>query len=388
MSTDAILTACGRPARRAGRARRGAPWAAARAVPRARLAAAGAALWAAVAAAPAAADHPRALLAQTPAGDKPNAPATNPAISGDGRVSRHAAFASAATDIAPGTDGAHSNVFLVRRAQPWSLNGTFWRMQSTLLVTRGAGGGPANGDSWGPAFDGYDYAHGGREITVASKCLAFVSRASNLVKGDDNGRADVFIKRLPGGPLKRIAGPGGATGVDLDGSCKKVAYAAGGTIYVANTNGRGPVRRASARGGAADPELSANGKIVVFERSGSVFVFRSGQKPRRIAAGTSPSADQWGKDVSFVSGGRIAVAKLEGAPRVRRTAEGGSPSMTAGGTWVFWVTGSEIDSTSYRRPSGCEQGAEAREVMGSPHGNYAVFSCSSGEAYMTYIGPR
>jgi hypothetical protein len=345
---------------------------------------AGAALWAA----PAAADHPRALLAQTPAGDKPNAPATNPVLSGDGRISRYAAFASAATDIAPGTDAAHSNVFVVGRARPWSLNGTLWRAQDTVLVSRGAGGEPADGDSWGPAFDGYDYEHDGKEITVASKCLAFVSRASNLVRGDNNDRADVFLQRLPRGGLTRIAGPGAATGVDLDGNCEKVAYAAGGTIFVANTNGRGRVRRASAGGGATDPELSANGKIVVYERSGSVFVSRPGEEPRRIAAGTSPSADQWGKDVSFVSGGRIAVAKLEGPPRVRRTAAGGSPSMTAGGSWVFWVTGSQIDSTSYRRPSGCEQGAEAREVMGSPHGNYAVFSCSSGEAYMTYIGPR
>jgi len=349
---------------------------------------AAAGLAAVVCAAPAAAVHPTEMLARTPAGDKPNAAATNPALSGDGRISRYAAFTSGATDIAPGTDGAHSNVFLVPRAQPWSLNGTVWRANDTVLVTRGAGGGPANGDSWGPAFDGYDYAHGGREITVASKCVAFVSRASNLVRGDGNGRADVFVKRLPRGPLTRIAAPGAATGVDLDGACKKVAYAAGGTIYVTNANGRGPVRRASGRGGAADPELSANGKIVVYERSGGIFVSRPGQQPRRIGSGTSPSADQWGRYASFVSGSRIALARLEGAPRVRRGPEGGSPSMTAGGMWVFWVTGPDIDSTSYRRPSGCPEGASALEVMGSPHGNYAVFSCSSGEAFMTYIGPR
>ncbi len=339
---------------------------------------------------------PTSLLAATPTGDKPNAPATHPALSGDGRISRYAGFASAATDIAGPADG-HRNVFVVPRARPWSLNGTAWREQPTVLVTRGLGGKPANGDSWGPSFDGYDYAPGGgREITVATKCVAFVSRASNLVPGDRNGRADVFVKRLPGGPLTRIAAPGAATGADLDGRCLKVAYAAGGSIYIANANGRGGVRRASAGGGAADPELSANGKVVVYERDGGIFVSHPGQSPRRIGSGTAPTADQWGRYVSFVSGGQLMQGNLEGAPRVRPVVDkvrggqvnGTAPSMTAGGSWVFFVTGAEIDSNVYRRSASCPEGAQALEVMGSPHGNYAVFACSSGEAYLTYIGPR
>src|SRR3954449_8223809 len=105
-------------------------------------------------AAPAFAEHPKALLAHTPNGGVPNAPATDPAISGDGRIDRYAAFTSAATDIVPGS-GSHRNVYVVYRARPFSLNGTPWRQGQTVLISKGRGG-PANGDSWGAAFDGYD----------------------------------------------------------------------------------------------------------------------------------------------------------------------------------------------------------------------------------------
>ena len=54
---------------------------------------------AAVGAAPALAEHPKALLAHTPSGGQPNAPALDPAISKDGRMDRYAAYDSAATDI-------------------------------------------------------------------------------------------------------------------------------------------------------------------------------------------------------------------------------------------------------------------------------------------------
>src|SRR3954471_19444122 len=155
-----------------------------------------------------------ALLAHTPSGGQPNAPATDPAISGDGRMNRYAAYSSAATDIVAGA-GAHRNVFVVYRQAPLTKTGSPWKMGKTVLISKGRGG-AANGDSWGPAFDGYDYAHAGQEITVAPKCLAFVSAASNLVAGDRNHKADVFVKRMPNGRLTRIASAGAASEVTLD----------------------------------------------------------------------------------------------------------------------------------------------------------------------------
>src|SRR4051794_17370982 len=115
--------------------------------------------------------HPRTLLAHNTVGAQPNAPATDPALSGDGRIVRYAAYASAATDIIPDS-GGYKNVFLVHRRPPFSLSGTPWVMGDTTLASRGLGGQPANGDSWGPSFDGYDYAHAGHEYTIAPKCVA------------------------------------------------------------------------------------------------------------------------------------------------------------------------------------------------------------------------
>jgi len=341
---------------------------------------------AALCAAPAHAEHPKALLAHTPSGRVPNAPATEPAISGDGRVARYAAYTSAATDIVPGS-GSHRNVYVVHRARPFSLNGTPWREDKTVLVSQGRGG-PANGDSWGATFDGYDYAHAGREITVAPKCMAFVSAASNLVPGDGNGRADVFVRRMSSGRLTRIASPGPASEVALDGLCRNVAYIAGGTAYVKHADGRGSARRASAPGGASSPDLSANGRILTFSQNGSVYVNRGGAS-RVISAGAQATADQWGRYVAFTRGGDVWQANITGSPGARLLEPGGSaPSMTAGGHFVFYVSGSIVTSNTYRDFASCPNGALATEVAGSPHGNYAAFACSTGQLYLSYVGPR
>ena len=171
--------------------------------------------------------HRQTLLAHTPSGGQPNAPATEPAISGDGRLNRYAAFTSAATDIVAGS-GVHRNVFLVVRKRPFNLSATTqWRDAQTILASKGRGG-PANGDSWGASFDGYDYARGGREITVKPRCMAFISAASNLLPGDGNGHADVFLRKLASGKLTRIATAGAASEVALDGRCVYLSYVSGG----------------------------------------------------------------------------------------------------------------------------------------------------------------
>src|SRR4051794_2195688 len=143
-----------------------------------------AAALAALSAAPALAEHPKYFLAHTSTGGLPNAPATDPVISRDGRLNRYAAYTSAATDIVSGS-GTHRNVFLVYRTGSFNTSATTqWKSGKTVVASKGRGG-PANGDSWSPTFDGYDYVHAGREITVKPKCLAFVSAASNLVPGDN-----------------------------------------------------------------------------------------------------------------------------------------------------------------------------------------------------------
>src|SRR3954453_8399170 len=342
--------------------------------------------------------HPRTLLAHNTAGAEPNAPASDPALSGDGRVVRYAAYASAATDIVPGS-GAFKNIFMVSRRPPFSLNGTPWVMGDTTLITRGVGGAPADGDSWGPSFDGYDYAHAGREITVAPKCLAFVSNATNLVRGDTNGIADVFVLRLSTGRLTRIASPGPATSFVLDGRCSNVSYVASGTVYTkVIRHGSGKVRRLSAPGGAVSAAVSAHGEVTTYERNGAIYVNRSGRN-RFVANGAQPSTDDWGRFVAYTRNGEVWQASIAGAASPHqleakisrvdgaRVMVGSAPSMTTGGHFVFFVTGKMVDSNVYEKFASCPVG-DAAQVEGSPHGNYAAYSCTSGALYMSYVGPR
>lgn len=342
---------------------------------------------AAGAAAPALAEHPKTLLAHTQTGGQPNAPAVDPAISRDGRMDRFAAYASKATDILPGT-GAFENVFMVKRAGHISRSGTPWQMGNTSLVSKGVGG-PANGDSWGPAFDGYDYVHAGHEITVKPRCLAFVSNASNLVRGDGNGHADVFVQHLSNGRLTRIATRGAASEVALDGRCYFISWVSGGTVYRMDLRHHGRAHRISGPGGSSSPEMSANGKITTFARNGVVFANRAGEGgTHRVAAGTAPTADEWGRYVAYEYNGGIWKANTKGAAHAGPLASVGvAPSMTAGGHFVFYTRGAIATSNVYRDFGTCPAGT-ATQINGSPHGNYAAFGCSDGALYLSYIGAK
>jgi len=155
-----------------------------------------------------------ALLAQFPGTSQQqlsDAPARNPAISQDKRFGRIAAFESG------------GNVYAVHRAEPYGENGTPWEAGRRELVSVGLGGAPANGPSSAPAVDGTS--------RVAPHCVAFVSAASNLVRGDTNGRPDAFVRDLRSGVTKRVSvnsrgrqSSGTVTEVAIDGLCRRVAF--------------------------------------------------------------------------------------------------------------------------------------------------------------------
>ncbi len=95
------------------------------------------------------------------------------AVSSDGR---YALFESSASDLVPGDTNNASDGF-VRDL----VSGT------TLLVSVSTSGGVGNGESRNPA------------MTPDGRYVAFVSAASNLVSGDANGIADVFVHDLRDG---------------------------------------------------------------------------------------------------------------------------------------------------------------------------------------------
>jgi hypothetical protein len=331
------------------------------------------------------------------AGMAPNDPIFEPTISGDGRVNRYIAYSSAATNIVAGS-GDKRNLYLVKRRKGWTIFANAWKFGPTMLVSKGIGG-PADGDSWSPTFSGYDYGAASKPSIVAPKCLAFVSNASNLVRGDNNGRADIFIKRLPSGALKRVPTPKAPTEVNLDGRCWEIGYIAGGAAYTAHANGK-KVRKISPSGGAASPEVSANGKTIVFERAGRIYSWILGKGTRLMGAGTKPSTEEWGRFASYVNpagtvvvdsitGGNLAC--FHGTTRIGgglcAIKAGTDPSMTAGGHFIFYTAEGTMTSNVYKDISMCPVGTVARQVSGSAHGNYAVYGCSNGRAYFSYVDP-
>jgi hypothetical protein len=223
------------------------------------------------------------LISTSLSGGVPNGPSTNPVISGDRRYSRLIAYESEASDLVRGDLNGVKDVFVAVRGGRYSNVGEEWRSGETLLVSRGLGGAPANGPSWGAEVDG-DFDHG------QASCIAFLSAASNLVRGDTNGKVDAFLVKRPGGSPTRVSLPRNrqasedATDVVVSGDCKRTAFVTGGRLYV--RTGRRTMKLEHTKP-AADPSF-AEGRTndLVFGAPEGVFLARTGRyRPGLVAAG-------------------------------------------------------------------------------------------------------
>jgi hypothetical protein len=177
------------------------------------------------------------LISRALNGGLPNGPSHNGTISQDQQLASLVAFDSDASNIVRGDTNGLTDVFLVRRKKPFGLRGPPWRRGKTVLASRGMGGAPANGRSYGADLDG--------EQRHAPRCLAFVSDASNLVPGDTNGVADAFILFLRSGKIRRVSvGTGGqqANGatseVRVDGHCDRIAFVSDATNLALTGTGK------------------------------------------------------------------------------------------------------------------------------------------------------
>ena len=147
------------------------------------------------------------LASATPAGQPGNHASGDASLSTGGRF---IAFTSSATDLVAGDTNGKEDVF-VRD----TLTGT------TVLASQSSGGAHGNGDSDEPS------------ISPNGRYLAFRSTATNLVTGDSNAVADVFLRDLVAGTTIRAS-------VRNDGS-----QSTGGTV--------------------AGPSVTADGEGVLFE---------------------------------------------------------------------------------------------------------------------------
>jgi Tol biopolymer transport system component len=158
-----------------------------------------------------------------PRGVQGNGESYGPILSASGRF---AVFQSTATNLVPGDTNGHGDVFVHDR-----------RKRTTSRVSVGQRGIQADGAS-------FTFA-----ISADGRMVAFASDATNLVAGDTNGRTDVFVRDRRTGTTKRVSvGPNGVQGDErsygpaLSADGRVVAFQSEATNLVAgDTNGAADV---------------------------------------------------------------------------------------------------------------------------------------------------
>ena len=205
-------------------------------------------------------------ISLNPDAGAPNGPSAHPAVSGDNRKTRYAAFDSTASNLVAGDANGQADVFVWSRpagAAGLQLSSPGGTLQRVSVSSSGA---EADGASTHPSLDG--------STRNAPHCVAFQSTATNLAAGDTDATSDVFLRDLRANRtilISRGIGPA-AENPSVDGGCKSVAFEAGGAIYTANVGGGAPRRVASGN----DPDYALDGSAIVWTQGGSVYIRRQG----------------------------------------------------------------------------------------------------------------
>lgn len=248
-----------------------------------------------------------------------NAGSTVSAVSADGHT---VAFASGASNLVPGDGNAAFDVFVRDLA-----TGT------TERVSVDSTGAEANGVSQTPA------------ISADGQVVAFVSRATNLVAGDTNGRFDVFVHDRSTGVTERVSVHSSGTQASADSLLpwisadgRRVVFTSSAADLVAgDTNSTFDVffhdrdtattvrmsvdsTGAQANGPSLAPRVSADGLVVVFHSSASNLV----------AGDTNAVLDVFVHDLSTGVTERVSVA-AEGSQGLFQSVAG---SLSADGRFV------------------------------------------------------
>jgi Tol biopolymer transport system component len=170
------------------------------------------------------------LMSITPAGFAGNGGSFNPAVSADAMV---VAFRSEASDLIAGDDNGRWDIFVRDRAAA-----------TTTRIS--------------VASDGTQADHHSSEASISDdgRFVAFRSLATNLVPGDTNGRADIFVHDRATGQTVRVSQP--AVG-ESDGN-------------------------------SAAPAISGNGAWIVFESDATNLVAGDTNAARDIFRAANPMA--------------------------------------------------------------------------------------------------
>jgi Tol biopolymer transport system component len=196
--------------------------------------------------------------------------------------------------------------------------------RTTSRISVSASGQQANGTSDWPS------------ISADGRCVTFSSVADNLVSGDTNGVADIFLHDRLTGETERVSmsmgggqSDGAGHGASLSADGRYVTFSSSATnLVAADANGvtnafvrdrvartthlvSVPTRGTPADGDSYDSVLSADGRFVAFDSQ----------------AGNLVPGDTGGEDYEDVFIRDLRTGKLE---RVSTSADGGEPDATCG----------------------------------------------------------
>ena len=232
-----------------------------------------------------------------------------PAISADGAV---IAFYAWANDLVPNDTNAVQDAFVYDQA-----TGTITR------VSVGPNGIQANGRSGDPR----GVAH--PALSGDGRFVAFSSEASNLVPGDGNRTADVFLRDRATGEMFRISQAAG--GVDADGASTDPALSLDGNLIA--------YRSTATNLDPTIPALPAAGQIYLYDRVAGTTTLISRGPDGRPGDGDSrfPALSGDGRDLVYSSAAtNLIVGDTNGVDDIflydRATGETRRVSVASSGT--------------------------------------------------------
>jgi Tol biopolymer transport system component len=211
--------------------------------------------------------HTTRLISVRSGGRPPKDDSFQPSISAAGR---YVAFTSGASHLVPGDTNAVNDVFVRDRVR-----------HTTRLISVGVRGRPANDYSFGPS------------MSADGRYVAFVSKASNLVRGDTNGTFDIFVRDRVARTTRRVS-------VSMNGH--QTSASSQGIPPSISVHGRFVAFASGAPGLVADDTNSA---IDVFVRDTVAHSTRLVSVSLSGTSGNSDSAFPWisanGRSVAFTS---------------------------------------------------------------------------------------
>lgn len=163
------------------------------------------------------------------------------------RGGRYVVFESRRRDLVPGDTNDAVDVFRFDRVT-----------KKYALVSASTGGTPGDGDS----FDA--------TMTTNGRFVAFTSLASDLVPGDDNAVADVLLKDMTTGVLRRVSSSDGGDSAAIADGALVVYRTTAGRIVLADARAGWTEEITVDDGGvpldgvAAEPQVSADARFVHF----------------------------------------------------------------------------------------------------------------------------